>query len=318
LIVVAALLGAAWLGGVALLRPRTYTTSTTFTPQSHRATSGAGGIAAQLGLAVAGGDVTESPQFYSDLLQSRALLDTVVRQPLRSLHGTTLLSRWGKGDQEPVRAYTAVLELRKHIHTTVGTKVGSVGLEVTDESPSVSYEVAQTLLQQLNRFNLETRQTQAKAEREFTQQRLQQAETDLRASESRLQAFDQDNRAILSSPRLNLERERLLRDIATHQQVYGTLVQAFEQAKIDEVRDTPVFTVVEPPSFPVLPDTRGTIGKIAIGLLMGLLIGIAVTVTIEYLRSRRTAEPEVLGEWRATTRAAGLDWRRPWRFFTHL
>jgi uncharacterized protein involved in exopolysaccharide biosynthesis len=54
-----------------------------------------------------------------------------------------------------------------------------------------------------------------------------------------MQAFLQANRQWANSPDLTFQHDRLERDIALRQQVYTTLVQSFEQARISEVRDTP-------------------------------------------------------------------------------
>lgn len=317
MVVLGALLGGALLAGQALLAPRTYTSSVLFTPSSHRGQGGAAGLAAQFGLAIAGTDATESPQFYADLLQSRAILDSVVVAPVVGPeHGarTTLIQLWGKGDSPLMRRYTAVQEVRKHISAAVDTKIGSVSLKATTESPTLSHQMATLLVDALNRFNMSTRRSQATAERDFAHARLGEATAELRAAENRLAAFDQENRAFIGSPRLNLDRDRLQRDISTRQQVFTSLTQAYEQAKLDEVRDTPVITVIEPPDVPPLPDPRGAIKKLFVGLFMGALIGIALAFTREYLGTRSLQEPDEASEFETLKRAARGDIRRPWRF----
>jgi hypothetical protein len=62
--------------------------------------------------------------------------------------------------------------------------------------------------------------------------------------------------------------------------VYNTLAQAYEQAKIEEVRDTPVITVVETPDRPIRPDPRGVVSR---GLLAGLL-GAMFAVLLAFVR----------------------------------
>ena len=47
----------------------------------------------------------------------------------------------------------------------------------------------------------------------------------------------------------------------------------YEQARIDEVRNTPVITVVEPPDLPTRPNPRRTVLKGLLGLIVGLLMG---------------------------------------------
>src|SRR3712207_7894583 len=50
----------------------------------------------------------------------------------------------------------------------------------------------------------------------------------------------QRNRDYRNSPELTFQQERLSREVSRVQQLYGRLSEAYEQAKIEEVRDTPV------------------------------------------------------------------------------
>ena len=70
-------------------------------------------------------------------------------------------------------------------------------------------------------------------------------------------------------PELNFQQERLQRQVQLQQQLYTTLSQSFEQAKIEEVRDTPVITVVEPPEAPVRPDPRGLVRNAFLTIILG-------------------------------------------------
>ena len=60
---------------------------------------------------------------------------------------------------------------------------------------------------------------------------------DLESSEQTLKAFNEQNRQI-SSPALQLEQERLARDVEIQKGIYLTLKQQFELAKIEEVHAT--------------------------------------------------------------------------------
>jgi len=91
----------------------------------------------------------------------------------------------------------------------------------------------------------DTRQSQAAAERGFTEERMAEAQEELRAAENELQRFLQNNRQFQNSPELVFQHDRLQRRVAMRQQVYTSLVQSYEQARIDEVPNTPVITVVE-------------------------------------------------------------------------
>ena len=65
------------------------------------------------------------------------------------------------------------------------------------------------MLDLVSEFNLEKRQSQAAAERKFTEERSEQARTELLDAENRLQRFLQRNRDFGNDPSLTFERDRL-------------------------------------------------------------------------------------------------------------
>ena len=77
------------------------------------------------------------------------------------------------------------------------------------------------------------------------------------------------------SPELRAEQLRLERVVATQQHLYELLAETYERSKIDEVRDTPVFTVVEQPSRPFRPATKGWLWHAAAG---GALLAVLVAL----------------------------------------
>jgi len=176
---------------VALLRPRSYTTTFSFIPQSSQDQSRAGlaGLAQQFGISV--GDLasgTPSPQLYADLLGTRAVLEPIAKDSFAvgpDNRRKPLAEILGVGDDEPAVLVEKTLRaLRKNvIGTAVATRTGMVSAQVRTRSPYVSLQIAERLLDGLSHFNLITRQSQAREERRFTEGRLEAARASLRAAE---------------------------------------------------------------------------------------------------------------------------------------
>jgi tyrosine-protein kinase Etk/Wzc len=99
--------------------------------------------------------------------------------------------------------------------------------------------------------------------------------------------FLKNNRDWAGSPDLFLEHERLSREIQLRQQVFTTLTQAYEEARIREVRDTPVITVFEPPAAPTMPQRRGLLLGMVLGGFLGALIGVLLAFTSGLLTRRQ-------------------------------
>jgi len=160
----------------------------------------------------------------------------------------------------------------------VNKTTGVVQFSVETRWPSVSLGIVSALVAGVNEFNQRTRQSQAAAERRFLEGRLAGASDDLRMAEDRQEAFLRGNRQLTNSPQLTFENERLGRSVALQQQVVTSLTQAYEDARMREVRDTPVITVIEPPSVAAMPDPRGRLKSVALGFLLGLFVGGLVVI----------------------------------------
>jgi uncharacterized protein involved in exopolysaccharide biosynthesis len=198
----------------------------------------------------------------------------------------------------PLRLERAVRALSKKVTVLEDKKLGAVRLTVTTKWPSVSFAVATRLVQEVNQFNLQSRKTQAGAERQFVEGQALDAERALRDAEDRLRLFYQRNRGGLTgSPELALEKDRLQQDITLRQQSYTMLIQSREEAKISEVRNTPVITILEQPQIPVLPETRGTVTRTLLGGISGAIIGVIIAFLAQGVSGARTGSTEEAREF---------------------
>jgi uncharacterized protein involved in exopolysaccharide biosynthesis len=168
------------------------------------------------------------------------------------------------------------------------------------------------VLRGVNRFNVETRKSQAAAERQFVEGQAVAAERALRTAEDRLQVFLQGNRAISNSPELAFEHDRLAREVTLRQQVYSSLLQNEEEARIREVRNTPVITVLEGPRLPVIPEPRGVVSKTGVGIVLGGFIAVLIIFLSDALARARTAPSEKTREFVESLREATPAFARRW------
>lgn len=277
----------------ATVAPRQYTASAKFAPQERPTSeSGLGSLASQLGLG-SGRSTTNSPQFYSDLLVSREVLRDVVRTEF-TVPGekpfTGDLVAWfaitgADTDDETSRAVTAV---RKRM-TTMADRNGVVSVEFHSRAPALSLQVVNRLLTLVNDFNLSRRQSQARAERSFVEQRVDTARKQLKAAEDALVAFFERNR-VIQSPMAQAISQRLQREVTVRQQLFLTLSQSYESAKIEEVRNTPVVTVLERPEGFVSKKPRRVVQKAVLALLLGVVLGVVVAFVREFGGRKRRSD----------------------------
>ncbi len=263
-----------------VLTPRTYTANSRFVPQVRRTSQSQPltGLVAQLGINVPGGDAMQSPQFYADLATSREVLRAVLttRVPVAtgdSVPVMDLIRRWKK---PTISADDALQYLGDAVTTGVAPKTGVVGVQVTLRDRKAAIGVLDAILDELDRYNRDRRRSQSSAERKFTEERLVESRAALRATEDRMMAFLQRNREVGTSASARFERDRLDRDLLEQQQLYTTMSQANQQSRIEEVRDTPLLTIVESPDARERGNSRGFIPRVGVLSMTGVLLGLGL------------------------------------------
>lgn len=281
---------------VAFLRAETFTTEASFRPQGSEASSSQlMALASQFGVSVPGGAEEASPAFYAELLESREILSRAAARTYEvEGEGTVLLKDLLEieGDTEALRDDAAIEWLREEaVEVSTGRETGTVTMSVTTEWPDLSKAIADELLAEVALFNLNTRQSQAAAEREFIEGRVKQAENELAAAEDSLRIFLQANRQWQNSPLLRFRHDALQREVTLRSSVLTTLVQSFEQARISEVRDTPVITVLQDPFMPPGPDDRRLVLSAALGIVLGGMMGIVLAFVVEAFRRPSEGDP---------------------------
>ena len=284
-----------------LLGGRTYQALATVLPQiSQQPLSRYSGLASQFGINLPGGGSSgESLSFYSDLLRSRTLLEATVLTPYSVVNNKgakstgTLVDLFGSdGKTAEERTHAAVEELRGSMDVRIQDDAGVLELETRASSPDLATQINRRMLSLLSEYNLERRQSQAKAERSFTEARLAEASKALTDAERSLQQFLEKNRTYQSSPQLMFEAARLQRRVELQQQLQSSLAQAYEQARIDEVRNTPVVTIVDPPEGSAQPADSPLPLRVFAALSLGLIMAIGVALIREYAERTRFANPE--------------------------
>jgi uncharacterized protein involved in exopolysaccharide biosynthesis len=283
-LIIALGLGAGTIGLVmGLTSPRLYKSSATFIPQaSESGISNLALAAGQLGIRIPTSGGGWSAGVYVELLRSRSLLETIASDTFsvaeRGGGRVAMMDLLEIDAPTPARRMDqAVLELTDIVKADWDRQLGAVKLEVATPWPSVSLAIAEALLEEIARFNNETRKSQAAAERQFVEAQAADAERNLRSAEAALQSFRERNR-VVESPRLQLEGERLSRDVSLHQQLYTSLLQSREDARIREVRDTPVITVLEEPRLPIRGESRGTVKMALFGGIAAGMIGVVIAL----------------------------------------
>jgi uncharacterized protein involved in exopolysaccharide biosynthesis len=291
-----------------------YSANSTFLPQTS-ANKGArlANLAAQFGVSVDEGSRSESPDFYADLVRSRGLLSKAVMTKysvgppsgVRDSAHKTLIEIYGlEGKPRPKALELAVDRLAKNVSGRADARTGLVRVETTAKQPDLAVQINRRLLELVAEYNQQTRQSQASAERQFVQNQLQESQQQLQQAEGALQQFLQENRRYFDSPSLTFEHARLERQVSLQQQLYTSLVQSFQQARIEEVRNTPVITVVDSPDGSARKAGLGRAAALVLSAMVGFFIGLGIAITRQFLRAQRAHSTPEFEEFEQLRRSA--------------
>jgi uncharacterized protein involved in exopolysaccharide biosynthesis len=323
MIVVVAFLVAFKTGMDVIRLPRYYNTDAEFMPQGARGQSQISGLARQFGITI-GGDGGDAPQFYMDLIKSRSILGEVAKKDYEMrtdsgvFHGN-LIKLFGGGRLKPREQGPFIVgRLENQVDVKASSGTGVITLTVSAVTGDLAAQIASNILIQINTFNLNRRQQQAGAERAFVEKRQAEALLELRDAEGNLQSFLLQNRDFTRSPMLQLEYSRLNRAVEMRQSLYTALSAAYEQAKIEEVRDLPVITVLAPPEVPLIPESRKGVRKVIFALIVGLVLGAMFALAGAGLAASTRGHANDVAEFDRLKKETIADLRYPWRPIVRL
>lgn len=294
-----------------------FASRSSFVPESRDASGvQVSALAAQFGLLGGGGaGASESVEFYATLLRSPELLTQAVLsvyaipgEGADSVRGT-LVDLWGvRGPDSVARVRRATDQLDRHVSVSTSREANTVTLVTRDERQELAVQVNRRLLDLVGEFNLQKRQSRAMAERRFTAERLVEAREELDQAEAGYRRFLEQNREYQASPQLRFEAFRLERQVGLRQEVQQSLAQSYEQSRIDEVRNTPVLTVVDHPEYSIRRARSRLTDAVVWGVLAGML-ALMAAVTIEYVRRQRIAGSQEYLAVRASLEGMwGIGW----------
>ena len=311
LIVACALAGAVIAAVISLVVQERFQSSARIALEERSPMPGGSGLAAlasQFGAGALSG--TRSLPFYADVVTGRDLLarlaldsfpdpaDTLRRRPLVELLGVP-------GDTPERRLATAIDRLQLGAVTTAtNERTGILTLTVELPSAALSAQVARRIYERLEQFNFATRRSAATERREFAEREVARTRAELAAAENEMRAFLEANRAGLDVPRLSFQRERIQRRVSTLSDVYQGLVNELQEARIAEVRDLPVFTLVQTPVVPldrVFPKRKQ---MTVLGFLAGAALGVVVVALRATGWSVRRLDPDGYQDLRSAFRRA--------------
>jgi len=252
---------------------------------------GLAGLASQFGVNVPMESTADlsSPSLYPELLRSRTFAEKILDKDFYlEEYGKEmpLLSILTHGDKPPKYGkdtlITQAVKLlnEEYLSFDQDPKSPFSVIKVTAQEPRFAKELADVVLVELESLNRYFKSENVSEKNTFIENRIASVEGELEESEQALKDFNERNRQI-SSPSLQLELERLERDVEVQKGVYLTLKQQLELVKIEEVQKASIVQVLDRPTVAFDSSNKNLI----LSLLLSIILGAGAGIFIGFFRS---------------------------------
>ena len=246
------------------------------------------GLAAQFGISAPGGGGENAQWVYPEIVKSRTLAKSVLKRKFdTNEYGPqkSLLQILTYGDEEPT---VSIDTLEIHgANALIGMiEIASQGsfynLSVSTFEPQFAADLCAVLIEELDRHQREYKTEKVKETRLFIEGRIIDIQKELESAEENLKVFRDRNRQIGQSPALLLEQQRLTRETSVLTGVFTTLKQQLEMTKIEEVKESTLIQVLDPPIAPFHRDSPNRRLSVLLSLILGFGLAVIVAFVKEY------------------------------------
>ena len=246
------------------------------------------GLAAQFGVAVPSSGGENAQWVYPEIVKSRTLAKSVLKRKFdTNEYGPqkSLLQILTYGDEEPT---VSIDTLEIHgANALIGMiEIESQGsfynLSVSTFEPQFAADLCAVLIEELDRHQREYKTEKVKETRLFIEGRIIDIQKELESAEENLKVFRDRNRQIGQSPALLLEQQRLTRETSVLTGVFTTLKQQLEMTKIEEVKESTLIQVLDPPIAPFHRDSPNRRLSVLLSLILGFGLAVIVAFVKEY------------------------------------
>lgn len=255
---------------------------------------GLAGLASQFGVNVPTGASADlsSPSLFPELLRSRTFAEKILDKKFYTKEfgkKLSLLAILTHGNDPPefgrdtlvTSALGALGEMLEFDQDPSG--IFSV-IKATTKEPLFAKELAEVTLAELEALNRFYKSQTVNEKTTFIENRIASVEGDLEASEQALKDFNERNRQI-SSPALQLNQERLERDVEIQKGIYLTLKQQLELVKIEEVQKTSIVQILDTPQIPLGSSNKNIKQSVLLAGFLGLGLGMILGFIRSYLNN---------------------------------
>jgi len=151
---------------------------------------------------------------------------------------------------------------------------------IVKNDPMLAKEIAEVAYNSIVKYSSEVNSVKGLEKKTFIKSRLLDIKNNLEIAESNMLNFKQENQNSFDSPALSLKRDRLQRDIVLYSQLFLSLSDQLELAKIDEKDITSSIFILDKPTIDSNKAGITLINGIIIVFIISFITGLIILIYI--------------------------------------
>jgi uncharacterized protein involved in exopolysaccharide biosynthesis len=285
LIVLGAFLSTVLAGVISLSTPPKYTARARFIPSKNpEMTARMGTLVGSGSIETFGENVTS--EYYAEILKSTSFLERIVEKKFFSreigeeVDLIALFEITANSDTE--KSLMGIDRIAEEIGVSTDRTTKIVSISFTTKEPELSAAIVNSFLDELIQYNQDIINSKAKLNREFVEAQLKDALRLLKDAETELADFTARNKKI-ATPDLQLDQDRMKRNLKVQEEVYITLSKQLELAKIEEQEQSPMIEILDRATPPVRKSSPKIKRNVILAGFVSLILFIGLAFIIEYI-----------------------------------
>jgi uncharacterized protein involved in exopolysaccharide biosynthesis len=257
------------------------------------------GVASSFGINLGGGSAT--PYYIPDIVRSRKMKKAIIAKKWDTKEfnqQVDLITYWEINDTTGFKLKSFIkgllgsspdkskasfidfglIKLKDRLGVSVDDDSGLIKVSIMMEEKQLSADIVNYIASEIKKHIAEDIMLQSTKYRQFIEDRLEETKMELAISEDKLTEFRSVDSIIKGNPQLELALGRLMRNVEVNQQVYITLKQQYELAKIDELKETPIINILDKGDAPTLRAKPRRTLIVLLAMLASIFLGSYIVV----------------------------------------
>ncbi len=271
-------------------------------PGNQQGNSNLSGLASQFGVGVASSTAVDlsSPTLLPELIKSRTFAERLFNKvfttqkfgeplPLISILTNRNSNNIENIDDETVQKAMSILNGKVSFKSE--GELSTISVKTFE--PVFARDLNKAILEELQALNRYYKSQNVQEKVSFIESRIAAVNQDLQKSENALESFREKNQQI-SSPSLQMELDRLSRDLEVQKGIYLTLKQQLELAKIEEIQQSSVLQIIDQPQVPIYSTGNNLISSVIMSSFLGLVIATILAFIRSFIKNSNSYEQRKL------------------------